>query len=89
MLILACLVMVVIIVAGIVYAKRRSKSGRLPLATQRTGSDTYGRALEESYVILELRNVMNTLSPSSDSPPLSDNSQSSPDEINVSFDERR
>ena len=49
----------------------------------------YGRALEESYVILELRNVMNTLSPSSDSPPLSDNSQSSPDEINVSFDERR
>ena len=53
MLILACLVMVVIIVAGIVYAKRRSKSDRLPLATQRTGSDTSGRALEESDCLVE------------------------------------
>ena len=56
--------------AGIVYAKRRSKSDRLPLATQRTGSDTSGRALEESYVNLELGDII-----SSDSPPLSDNSQ--------------
>ena len=74
--------------AGIVYAKRRSKSDRLPLATQRTGSDTSGRALEESYVNLELRDVMNNLSPSSDSPPLSDTSPP-PDAINVSLYECR